>query len=282
MASIKKAIIKAKEYITSKQCSNGGFSFYCGFFIEEPNLYDTYFALKALKLINEEIPNVEKHIGFITKEKIVSIHALYYKIFSLKELNLKIDIDNYKEEFYNFSKNIKYEIPKKYIYNLKEQKRGYKEYSVFIQDIEEFIKEKLKILFFITSLAIFLKEDNKIDKNKILNMINLIEENNLSNSQEALFYKIKILLNLKENIDRKGFECVLENIDLDKMYYYVKIKNLFREKLVGCNDSVKKTKLLQDNFGAFSKKINALSNIECSYKALYIIKKCLGDKLCQS
>ncbi len=90
-------------------------------------------------------------------------------------------------------------------------------------------------------------------------------------------------LNLKENVDRKCFECcITKDIDLDKMYYRVKIKNLFREKLVSCNNYIKKIKLLQDNFGAFSKKINALSNIEYSYKALYIIKKCSGDKLCQN
>lgn len=45
------ALEQAADYVTSRQCCNGGFCYYRYADLEEPNLHDTYYAVAACELL---------------------------------------------------------------------------------------------------------------------------------------------------------------------------------------------------------------------------------------
>lgn len=59
------AFIRAGGYLDSRQCRNGGFCFYRTEYLEEPNLYDTYYALAAYRLLERPVPQREKVAAYL-------------------------------------------------------------------------------------------------------------------------------------------------------------------------------------------------------------------------
>lgn len=76
----------AGRYILSRQTNRGGFCFYRAEHVEEPNLFDTYHAVKSLQLLGVPIPHEEQLLGYLHDNAIVGNPALYYYAFALKAL----------------------------------------------------------------------------------------------------------------------------------------------------------------------------------------------------
>jgi hypothetical protein len=49
-------LTKALEYLTSRQCQNGGFCAYKMEYLEEPNPRDTFFAVASFQLLRATSP----------------------------------------------------------------------------------------------------------------------------------------------------------------------------------------------------------------------------------
>lgn len=55
----------ATAYLTARQCPGGGFCFYRGPYLDEPNLADTYCAIRALHLLGEAVPHSARTLAFL-------------------------------------------------------------------------------------------------------------------------------------------------------------------------------------------------------------------------
>ena len=53
------ALARARAYLLGRQCANGGFSFYRGEYLEEPNTHDTWHALAAMRMLGTPPPGRE-------------------------------------------------------------------------------------------------------------------------------------------------------------------------------------------------------------------------------
>ena len=60
---MEKAIEKSIEYVMSKLCSDGGYSFYRHTYLEESSIYDTYYAIRTLIMFGKSIS--DKTIRYI-------------------------------------------------------------------------------------------------------------------------------------------------------------------------------------------------------------------------
>ena len=79
---LEQALDKAADYIANRQCRNGGFCYYRYADLEEPNLYDTYYAVAARGLLQREIPNPDRVVEYLRSMKTAGQQSsyLYYSI----------------------------------------------------------------------------------------------------------------------------------------------------------------------------------------------------------
>ncbi|MGD9788188.1 MAG: hypothetical protein AB7U30_09585 [Sulfuricellaceae bacterium] len=85
------AFVLAGNYLDSRQCRNGGFCFYRTEYLEEPNLYDTYYALAAYRLLERPVPEREKAAAYLEGQRARSSQPdfLYYLGCSLRLLDME-------------------------------------------------------------------------------------------------------------------------------------------------------------------------------------------------
>lgn len=57
---LRQALERARRYVDSRRCRNGGYCFYRTDYLEEPNLFDTYHGLRAYRLLGVDIPEAEQ------------------------------------------------------------------------------------------------------------------------------------------------------------------------------------------------------------------------------
>lgn len=78
---------RAIAYLESRQCSNGGFCFYRTNDLDEPNLADTYHAVRVLHLLGQTIPRQADAIAFARRflENLQPIDR-YHSAFVLRTL----------------------------------------------------------------------------------------------------------------------------------------------------------------------------------------------------
>jgi len=82
-----KAISNVVAYIKSRQGEDGGYLFYQYEDIFESSVDDTYYALAALKLLREEIPNKNRTLKFLySKIEDLNLHSAYYWVNALHTL----------------------------------------------------------------------------------------------------------------------------------------------------------------------------------------------------
>lgn len=78
------ALKRARDYLLGRQCADGGFSFYRSEYLEEPNLYDTWHALAALRLLGVQAPGEAEVFRFICGQPFPEHpYALYFRVRSL-------------------------------------------------------------------------------------------------------------------------------------------------------------------------------------------------------
>lgn len=84
------AVQRAREYLLGKQSPQGGFCFYRGYHLEEPNLADTWHGLAALShLLHAPVPQQQRHAGFVIGQPVEpQPFALYCRIRSLRVLDV--------------------------------------------------------------------------------------------------------------------------------------------------------------------------------------------------
>jgi len=87
------AVAKATEYLCGRQSYNGGFCFYRGNYLDEPNLYDTFHAIAALTLAHATVPRIEALTEFLTCSAPAGVHGLYLYAFALDHLGRSSLID---------------------------------------------------------------------------------------------------------------------------------------------------------------------------------------------
>lgn len=82
------ALQHARDYLLEKQSPGGGFCFYRGYYLEEPNLADTWHGVAALTdLLGVQLREREKHAGFVIGQAVEPQPlTLYYRIRSLLAL----------------------------------------------------------------------------------------------------------------------------------------------------------------------------------------------------
>src|SRR5512144_1089931 len=82
------ALERAAEYITSRQCRNGGFCYYRYADLEEPNLHDTYYAVTAYELLQRGVSYPERVLEYLRSMQTVGRQSsyLYYSGFTAHRL----------------------------------------------------------------------------------------------------------------------------------------------------------------------------------------------------
>lgn len=82
------ALQHARDYLLEKQSPDGGFCFYRGYYLEEPNLADTWHGVAALTdLLGIELSEHKKHADFVIGLEVdAQPLALYYRIRALHAL----------------------------------------------------------------------------------------------------------------------------------------------------------------------------------------------------
>ena len=73
----------AAAYLRSRQSPAGGFCFYRWRGLDEPNLFDTWHALAALRLLGAEVPRAGQTARFLAQFPAAGADQLYYLSFSL-------------------------------------------------------------------------------------------------------------------------------------------------------------------------------------------------------
>src|SRR5512144_1681376 len=74
---LKQALERATEYVTSRQCRNGGFCYYRYADLEEPNLHDTYYAVAACELLHSEVPYPERVVAYLRSMRLAGRQSSY-------------------------------------------------------------------------------------------------------------------------------------------------------------------------------------------------------------
>lgn len=84
------ALHRARAYLLERQSPGGGFCFYRGYYLEEPNLSDTWHAVAALtNLLGVVLPAKNCHADFIIARPIEpQPFALYYRVRALLALGV--------------------------------------------------------------------------------------------------------------------------------------------------------------------------------------------------
>lgn len=82
------ALQHARDYLLERQSPGGGFCFYRGYYLEEPNLSDTWHGVAALTdLLGVELSQRKKHAEFVIGRKVEpQPFPLYYRIRALLTL----------------------------------------------------------------------------------------------------------------------------------------------------------------------------------------------------
>jgi hypothetical protein len=82
------ALERAAEYVTSRQCHNGGFCYYRYADLEEPNLHDTYYAVAACGLLQREVSNPDRVVEYLRSMRTAGRQSsyLYYYGFTAQRL----------------------------------------------------------------------------------------------------------------------------------------------------------------------------------------------------
>lgn len=63
--SVKLSLERSLWYVTGRQCRNGGFCFYRTEYLEEPNLYDTYYAIASYRLMGKIAPERNRIVDYL-------------------------------------------------------------------------------------------------------------------------------------------------------------------------------------------------------------------------
>ncbi len=83
------ALQHARDYLLEKQSPGGGFCFYRGYYVEEPNLADTWHGVAALiDLLGVKLPERDNHARFVVEQAVERQPlALCYRIRTLLALH---------------------------------------------------------------------------------------------------------------------------------------------------------------------------------------------------
>ncbi|KZC22681.1 MULTISPECIES: prenyltransferase/squalene oxidase repeat-containing protein [Rhodanobacter] len=84
------ALDRVRTYLLERQSPNGGFCFYRGYYVEEPNLSDTWHAIVVLtELLGVVLPEKSSHASFIIGQPVEPQPlALYYRVRALLALEV--------------------------------------------------------------------------------------------------------------------------------------------------------------------------------------------------
>jgi len=83
------ALERAQTYVLGKQSPRGGFCFYRGYYLEEPNLADTWHGLATLTLLGISACEPDMHADFVLGQPIEpQPFALYYRVRTLHALDV--------------------------------------------------------------------------------------------------------------------------------------------------------------------------------------------------
>lgn len=82
------SLLLTGQYLTERQSPGGGFCFYRGYYLEEPNLADTFHAVSAWGLVTRDpLPERRGHVAFVLRHEVEQQpFALYYRVNSLRTL----------------------------------------------------------------------------------------------------------------------------------------------------------------------------------------------------
>lgn len=84
------ALQRASAYLLGRQSPDGGFCFYRGYYLEEPNLADTWHGLAVLcNLLRADLPQRTRHAEFVVSQRVdLQPFALYCRVRSLHALDM--------------------------------------------------------------------------------------------------------------------------------------------------------------------------------------------------
>lgn len=80
------AIERAVAYLHGRQSPAGGFCVYRSAQLDEPNLFDTYYAVAALHMAGGVLPRPEAIRRFLCEAEPVQVYGLYFRSFALQLL----------------------------------------------------------------------------------------------------------------------------------------------------------------------------------------------------
>jgi len=241
---MEKAIEKSVEYVMSKLCSDGGYSFYRHTYLEESSIYDTYYAIRTLIMFGKSIS--DKTIRYI--------------------LNSFLEADTLEKYYYSI----------RCIELLKEDPRTYRKevelrFEISTKQLEDINLELLRILMFKRISAYY---DIGYSEEKTKHFISSIDKSDIKTV--SLIYAITG--NLEKDID-PYFDKDLGIVPIPNLKYtnistlyagYWLLKALNRE-LNYISKAKEFVLMTQDKYGAFSETKEALPDLRSNYCGIFIL-----------
>ena len=239
-----KAVKKSIEYVESKLCSDGGYSFYRHPYLEESNTYDTYYAIRTLAILGKGISN--KTIQYI--------------------INSFLNADTVEKHYY----------PIRCLELLKEDPRVYKasielHFNISAKGLEDINLELLRILMFKRISAYY---DIGYSEEQVNEFINSLDKSNIKTL--SLIYAITG--NLEREIEPYFNEYLgivpIPNLQYTNTstlytgYWLLKSLNIELRYLSKAKEFILTT---QDRYGAFSETAEALPDLRSNYCGIFVL-----------
>jgi hypothetical protein len=241
---MEKAIKKSIEYVESKLCSDGGYSFYKHPYLEESNIYDTYYAIRTLIALGKSVSN--KTILYI--------------------INSFLDADTLEKYYYSIRCiELLKKDPKKY------RARIELYFDISTKELEDINLELLRMLMF---KRISIYYDIEYSEEKIKKFINSTDKSDIKTL--SLIYAITG--NLERDIEpyfHKHLGIVptpnlkyTNTSTLYAGYWLLKLLNRELKYVLRAKEFVLMT---QDKYGAFSETKEALPDLRSNYCGIFIL-----------
>jgi hypothetical protein len=282
---IRDQLTKALEYLTSKQCANGGFCAYKMEYLEEPNPRDTFFAVASFQLLGTTIPQHDRVKAYLyqvltdlqtrllpsmgTSSQIHSASAfnyLYFPFYTLYQMG-ELHLNASWQQILN---SLEIRLPEQLYPNESGVSQQWLLRKVRTKQLCGVVSNRQQIIEFVLSLnhqGGFGIKPNLIDTYWSVSLL------------KELDYDLRLLDDTRQFVQRlqvpqTGFTLTEEGImtNLEVVYAGIFASLLLRLDIPYFDAALRFVQMCQMDRGGFAGMPVALPDIESTYRALKVLK----------
>ncbi|HBW57316.1 MAG TPA: prenyltransferase [Oscillatoriales bacterium UBA8482] len=283
---------RAIQYLSSKQCTNGGFCTYKMEYLEEPNPRDTFFAVSSFQLIGRDIPHRHQVKAYLhqvlgdlqtrlfSPDKILSqIHSktpivhsayafnyLYFPLYALYQMD-ELDLD---ESWLHILESLEIVLPEAIYPNESGANLPWLLRKVRTKKLGAIIGDRQQIIEFVLSLKNqggFAIQPNIIDTYWSLALLKELDSS-LSQMDDTRQFIQRL------QVPQTGFTLTESGIltHIEVVYAGIFASLLLQMEIPYLDSAIQFVRICQMDRGGFARMPLGLPEIENTYRALKIMK----------